>query len=56
MKKNDKCILRALLENGRRSYSELGRGCGIISRQVAFERVRNLSEKGVVKGFFVRLE
>jgi Lrp/AsnC family leucine-responsive transcriptional regulator len=55
LKKKDKCILKALLDNGRLSYSELGRRCGI-SRQVAFERVRKLSEGGVVKGFSVCLD
>ena len=55
MKKKDKCILRALLEDGRRSYSELGRGCEI-SRQVAFERLKKPSEEGVVKGFLARLD
>jgi DNA-binding Lrp family transcriptional regulator len=55
LKKKDKCILKALLENGRLSYSELGRRCGI-SRQVAFERVKKLSDEGVVKGFSVCLD
>jgi len=55
LKEKDKCILRALLENGRLSYSELGRRCGL-SRQVAFERVKKLSEEGVVKGFSVCLD
>ncbi len=55
LKKKDKCILKALLENGRLSYSELGRRCGI-SRQVAFERVKKLSDGGVVKGFSVCLD
>jgi len=55
LKKKDKCILRALLENGRLSYSELGRRCGI-SRQVAFERVKKLSEEGVVKSFSMSLD
>ncbi len=55
LKKKDKCILRALLENGRLSYSELSRRCGI-SRQVAFERVRKLSGEGVVKGFSMCLD
>ena len=48
-------MLRALLENGRLSYSELSRRCGI-SRQVAFERVKKLSEEGIVKGFSVCLD
>jgi Lrp/AsnC family leucine-responsive transcriptional regulator len=55
LKEKDKCILRALLGNGRLSYSELSRRCGI-SRQVAFERVRKLSGEGVVKGFSVCLD
>ncbi|RLG32726.1 hypothetical protein DRN97_06720 [Methanosarcinales archaeon] len=55
LKKKDKCILRALLENGRLSYSELGRRCEI-SRQVAFERVKRLLGEGVAKGFSVRLD
>jgi Lrp/AsnC family leucine-responsive transcriptional regulator len=48
-------VLRALLDNGRLSYSELSRRCGI-SRQVAFERVKKLSEEGIVKGFSVCLD
>ena len=55
LKKKDKCILRALLENGRYSYSELGRRCGI-SRQVALEHVTRLSDEQVVKGFSVSLD
>ena len=55
LKKKDKCILNALLENGRLSYSELSRRCGI-SRQVAFERVKKLSEEGIAKGFAVCLD
>lgn len=55
LKKKDKCIIRALLEDGRLSYSELGRRCGI-SRQVAFERVKKLSEEGVVKSFSMVLD
>ena len=55
LKNKDKCVLRALLDNGRLSYSELSRRCGI-SRQVAFERVKKLSEEGIVKGFSVCLD
>jgi DNA-binding Lrp family transcriptional regulator len=55
LKKKDKCILRALLEDGRLSYSELGRSCGI-SRQVAFERVKKLAEEGIVKRFSMSLD
>ena len=55
LKNKDKCILRTLLGNGRLSYSELGRRCGI-SRQIAFEHVKKLSEAGVVNGFSVCLD
>ena len=55
LKNKDKCILQALLDNGRLSYSELSRRCGI-SRQIAFEHVKKLSEAGVVKGFSVCLD
>lgn len=55
LKNKDKCILRALLDNGRLSYSELSRRCGI-SRQVAFEHVKKLSEAGVIKRFSVCLD
>ncbi len=55
LKKKDKCILRALVGNGRLSYSELGRRCGI-SRQVAFEHVKKLSVEGVIKDFSVCLD
>ena len=55
LKKKDKCILNALLENGRLSYSELSRRCGI-SRQVAFVRLKKLLGDGVAKGFSVCLD
>jgi len=55
LKKKDNCILRALLENGRLSYSELGRRCGI-SRQVAFERVKKLTTDCVINGYSVCLD
>jgi len=55
LKKKDKCILNALLDNGRLSYSELSRRCGI-SRQVAFVRLKKLLENGVAKGFSVCLD
>jgi len=54
LKKKDKCILRALLTNGRLSYAELGRRCEI-SRQVAFERIKKLTESGLIKRFSVCL-
>jgi Lrp/AsnC family leucine-responsive transcriptional regulator len=55
LKKKDKCILRALLGNGRLSYAELGRECGI-SRQVAFERIKKLTEGEFIKRFSVCLD
>lgn len=55
LKEKDRCILRALLDNGRLSYSELGRRCGI-SRQVAFEHVKKLLTEGVITDFSVRLD
>jgi len=55
LRDKDRCILRALIENGRLSYSEVGRRCGI-SRQVAFERVQKLSSEGIIKGFSVCLD
>lgn len=55
LKKKDKCILRALLEDGRLSYSELGRRCGI-SRQVAFEHVKRLSADGILKRFSISID
>jgi len=54
LRDKDRCILRALIESGRLSYSEVGRRCGI-SRQVAFERVQKCSE-GIIKGFSVCLD
>ncbi len=55
LKDKDKCILLALLENGRLSYSELSRRCGV-SRQVAFEHVKRLSEEGWIKRFSACLD
>ncbi len=55
LRDKDRCILRVLMENGRLSYSEVGRRCGI-SRQVAFERVHRLTEEGIIRGFSVRLD
>jgi DNA-binding Lrp family transcriptional regulator len=55
LKKKDKCILRALLRDGRLSYAELGRRCET-SRQVAFERIKKLTESGPIKRFSVCLD
>jgi len=55
LKKKDKCVLRALLQDGRLSYAELGRRCEI-SRQVAFERIKKLTESGLIKRFSICLD
>jgi len=55
LKKKDKCIIRALLTDGRRSYSDLGRHCGV-SRQIALEHVRKLAAAGIIRGFSVSLD
>lgn len=46
----DISILRALQENGRRSYRELAKRLGV-SIGTVHSRVRSLIEKGVIKGF-----
>ncbi|MHC1579686.1 MAG: Lrp/AsnC family transcriptional regulator [Candidatus Alkanophagales archaeon] len=50
MDEKDRCILRELLSDGRLSYSELGRRCGL-SRQTVFNRVRRLFERGLIRKF-----
>ena len=47
-------ILRALQENARVSFSELGRRVGLSSPAVA-ERVRRLEDAGVITGYGVQL-
>lgn len=54
LKKKDKCILRALLQDGRLSYAELGRRCQT-NRQVVFARVKKLTEAGIINRFSVCL-
>ncbi|MHB1538414.1 MAG: Lrp/AsnC family transcriptional regulator [Solirubrobacteraceae bacterium] len=51
----DSEILRALGENSRCSYTELGRRVSLSANAVA-ERVRRLCESGVVKGFSVAVD
>lgn len=50
-------LLALLQENGRRSFSELGRAVGLSAPAVA-ERVRRLEEAGIITGYHasVRLE
>ncbi len=55
LKDKDRCILRMLLDNGRLSYSEIGRRCGI-SRQLAYEHVKKLVSEGIIKSFSICLD
>ncbi len=55
LKDKDRCILRVLLDNGRLSYSEIGRRCGM-SRQLAYEHVKKLISDGLIKKFSITLD
>src|SRR6266571_671861 len=48
-------ILRELQENGRISYSELGRRVGLTPPAVA-ERLRRMEESGIIRGYRVELD
>jgi Lrp/AsnC family leucine-responsive transcriptional regulator len=48
-------ILHELQENGRISYSELGRRVGLTPPTVA-ERVRRMEEAGIIRGYRVELD
>jgi Lrp/AsnC family leucine-responsive transcriptional regulator len=48
-------ILRALQENARLSFSELGRRVALSSPAVA-ERVRKMEETGIISGYHARVE
>ena len=48
-------ILRELQDNGRISYSELGRRVGLTPPAVA-ERVRRMEESGIILGYRVELD
>jgi Lrp/AsnC family leucine-responsive transcriptional regulator len=48
-------ILRELQENGRISYSELGRRVGLTPPAVA-DRVRRMEETGIIRGYRVELD
>lgn len=48
-------ILRALQENARLSFSELGRRVALSSPAVA-ERVRKMEEVGIISGYHARVE
>ncbi|WP_026555591.1 Lrp/AsnC family transcriptional regulator [Arthrobacter sp. 35W] len=50
----DSGLLRLLGDNGRASFSALGRGVGL-SANAAAARVRRLEEDGIIAGYTVRL-
>lgn len=47
-------LLRELVENGRTSYSELGRRVGLSAPAVT-ERIRRLEEAGVIEGYHAEI-
>ncbi|GAB3434093.1 Lrp/AsnC family transcriptional regulator [Flindersiella endophytica] len=50
MEETDRQIVRLLAENGRMSYTELGKHTGL-STSAVHQRVRRLEERGVIKGY-----
>lgn len=46
----DRQIVRLLAQDGRLSFTELGRACGL-STSAVHQRVRRLEERGVIKGY-----
>lgn len=50
----DCSIIRALQENGRDSYAEIGKAIGLSATSVA-ERIRRLEDAGIIEGYQVRL-
>jgi Lrp/AsnC family transcriptional regulator, leucine-responsive regulatory protein len=50
----DCSIVRALQQNGRDSFAEIGKTIGLSATSVA-ERIRRLEEAGVIEGYQVRL-
>ena len=50
MEEIDRRIVGLLLEDGRMSYTDLGRATGL-STSAAHQRVRRLEQRGVIKGY-----
>jgi Lrp/AsnC family transcriptional regulator, leucine-responsive regulatory protein len=50
VEETDRQIVRLLAENGRMSYTELGKHTGL-STSAVHQRVRRLEERGVIKGY-----
>lgn len=55
MDETDRIVVRALWEQGRMSWAELGSRVGL-SAPGAAERVRRLESKGVIRGFSARVD
>ena len=55
MNKNDTKILNVLQEQGRISYTDLGRQVGLTTTP-CIERVRKLEREGYIKGYSARLD
>ncbi len=51
----DATIVRLLAEDGRLSYTELGRRTGL-STSAAQQRVRRLEQRGVIRGYSARVD
>ena len=50
MEETDRQIVRLLAENGRMSYTELGKHTGL-STSAVHQRERRLEERGIIKGY-----
>jgi Lrp/AsnC family leucine-responsive transcriptional regulator len=55
MEEIDRQILRLLSEDGRMSFTDLGRATGL-STSAVHQRVRRLEQRGVIRGYTVVLE
>lgn len=55
MEDPDRRIVELLIEDGRMSYTDLGKAIGM-STSAVHQRVRRLEERGVIKGFTARVD
>jgi len=55
LEEKDAKLLLVLLRNGRASYADLGKACRL-TRQAAYNRVRRLLEKGVIRRFTIQVD
>lgn len=51
----DRKIIRLLQEDSRKSYNKISESCGI-SVGTAYNRVKNLEDKGILKGYTILLD